>query len=235
MKTQQTILELVGEFESQLTFLRSHCRNFDDGQTIFYKEIASTLRILLHETNSQIPLIKHLELTKMPFINSGNVFNENNIMPFFALVWSETVFSDSGAITRFAPCLNREISILGFNHWWSDQIVLRDIKRNTFTRKDLVTISANQDGGAHVDKKIATPYYEVSRKGTAGALKKDSMHETVLSFQSLGSNLKDESTHPMNPIPPTIRQIADEVVRSIERYVTIIKSTDEKVTIAIRT
>jgi hypothetical protein len=102
MKTQQTIFELVGEFQSQLTFLRSHCGNFDDGQIIFYKEIASTLRILLHETNSQARLIRHLELTKMPFINSGNVFNENNMMPFFALVWSESVFSDSGAITRFA-------------------------------------------------------------------------------------------------------------------------------------
>lgn len=82
-----------------------------------------------------------------------------------------------------------------FQDWWFTPVII-DNKNNIFNRKDIVTIMADQDGGAHVDKKIDKKYAELSQGNSLG-----------------WTDLKNR------PIPGAelvaVRQIAHEVLKTL--------------------
>jgi len=46
-----------------------------------------------------------------------------------------------------------------FDDWWMNQIIISYNKSYEYTRKDIVTLLCNKDGGAHVDKALPADYY----------------------------------------------------------------------------
>jgi hypothetical protein len=103
--------------------------------------------------------------------------------------------------TRYVAMLD-EVPIraqAAFAHWW-DAPVFIDNDRNSLTRKQLVLIAANQDGGAHVDPTIDATYAKLS--------KQNSMNWTVV---------EDGQARPMGePERAAIRQIAHEVLKTLK-------------------
>ena len=56
-----------------------------------------------------------------------------------------------------------------FNDWWNE--INFDDKKNKFTRRDIVTYVANQDGGAHVDPELDESYATLTKMNSASGLK----------------------------------------------------------------
>ena len=53
-----------------------------------------------------------------------------------------------------------------FNDWWNE--IIFDDKKNKFTRHDIVTYVANQDGGAHVDSELDESYATLTKMNSLG-------------------------------------------------------------------
>jgi hypothetical protein len=86
-----------------------------------------------------------------------------------------------------------------FDQWW-DAPVFIDRDRISLTRKQLVVIAANQDGGAHVDPALDETYAKLS--------KQNSMNLTAV---------EDGQARPMaGPERAAIRQIAHEVLKTLK-------------------
>ncbi len=83
------------------------------------------------------------------------------------------------------------------------------MRKNKFTRKDIILNVANKDGGAHVDPTLPEMYYELSRKNSIGW--KLITDETVMDF-SVGPELA------------SIRQIAYEIIVTLEKDFPFLKS-----------
>lgn len=79
--------------------------------------------------------------------------------------------------------------------------MFKDKAGNTFSRRDIVLAVANQDGGAHVDPELDEDYAALSKDNTLG------WHFSV------GGT---ETEFPDNPVPASIRQIAHEVLVTLE-------------------
>jgi hypothetical protein len=81
--------------------------------------------------------------------------------------------------------------------WWNE-IIIRDGRGATFTRKEIVLHVADKDGGSHVDPKLDQDYVELSRKNSLGYF---------------AGNRSER--HPLTrPELPTLRQIAHEVLKT---------------------
>jgi hypothetical protein len=154
--------DYLQHLSEQLYFLKRSSEGFDKGFAIEAKQMAVTIRVLLHDTPSSTSLLTHLG-------TKDKIYYFNTAIPNspFGLTGRRTTTEGGGRTEYYAPLDNlsdkrKERPWVTFNTWWENINVLSDGK-NQFTRKKLVTTVANQDGGAHVDSKLNTPYSEVTR------------------------------------------------------------------------
>ena len=90
-------------------------------------------------------------------------------------------------------------TVTSFESWWSGT-VFRDNSRGTLSRKDLVLIAANQDGGAHVDPALNEVYARLSQDNAMG-----------------WSTSGPDGERPMpRPERAAIRQIAHETLKTLK-------------------
>ena len=89
-----------------------------------------------------------------------------------------------------------------FKYWWTAKVV-GESSQSGLTRGDLVTAVANTDGGAHFDSTLDEYYHRVSRTNFSGYSFADSSGEHEMSD---------------NVVLPSIRQIAHEALRTMERH-----------------
>ncbi len=101
----------------------------------------------------------------------------------------------------YDPSLRRDL-FRPFGDWWT-RLVIRDAEGNRFSRENLVLAVADQDGGAHVDSEIDENYAKLSR-----------LHSLGFTFSKGGAEPKQWTE---NPVPVALRQIAAEVLWSLER------------------
>ena len=252
-KVELTTKKLVEFFEEQIDLLKSHCQNYDQGRTVFYKEIAVKLRLLLRETKNQKSLFKQLNIDIVPFINSVIPIDPNNLLPNFSLLvlksgaatitnmtfvssgkskYNPFVSDSSNSGFEFLPCYERHISNEIFENWWKNQIVLTDIKHNKFSREDIVLSIADTYGGAHIDPNIKEPFYNITNNNSIGINIADDNGFThfpkvqIATFTLVGQS-NDSNADPINtPIPPTIRQIAEEVILTVGSRIKIVKDLE---------
>lgn len=57
------------QLPDQLDYLRRSVRDYDDGHTNEYRRLATTIRVLLHSTNSSTSLLRQLGLEGVPFVS----------------------------------------------------------------------------------------------------------------------------------------------------------------------
>jgi hypothetical protein len=102
-------------------------------------------------------------------------------------------------LPRFSFFPTKSFSKISFQQWW-EQIIIRDQLGNEFSRRSLILDLAEKDGGVHLDKKLKADYKELSR----------------LNSLSITKNLNGgKGEQPVdNPVPATIRQIAEEVLQT---------------------
>jgi hypothetical protein len=153
-------------------FLNLSARAYDDGYEAESKRIAVSLRVLLHDTPQSHSLMHQLGLkASLSWVDTAERINPNNlIVAHPGLVIMRATMTESGVEGTYVPPLgdlapSRLHPPQPFNPWWTND-VMRDGNGTTWSRKDLVLMLANKEGGAHVDPKLTDKYEQlVSHNG----------------------------------------------------------------------
>lgn len=136
----------------QLRFLGRSCAAFDAGHQDEAVRIATSIRVLLHDTRSSTSLLTHLG-AKQTRLRSVVPVRDVSHSVFADLL---TTFTGSGPIPKLRLGAG-DLSLVA-DEWWR-QVVYVHGRGNFIARRDLVLGAANRDGGAHVDSSL-TPEYE---------------------------------------------------------------------------
>ena len=139
---------------------------YDSGYFGEAKRLATTLRILLHDTSKSTSLFKQLGIKhKLKYCATPSPYGPRNILTECQLVKVRI-----GQEMAYEPILDEFPSVfkwqrMSFDQWWNEKII-RDKKGQITTRKELILAVANQDGGAHVDPKLDEKYADLSRRNS---------------------------------------------------------------------
>ncbi len=191
-----TTTELQAHLTEQIGFLERSAAAFDVGFDGEAKRLAGTLRTLLHDTGQSHSVLKQLDLKNRNFVDTAFVLDPTNLFSHGGLV----CVALGAPRTRYVAMLDNvpRTRRLPFSDWWNVPVFV-DKARNVLTRKDLVLIAANQDGGTHVDPTLDERYDRLS-------------HENALGYMAV----ENGAARPMEgPEKAAIRQIAHEVLKTL--------------------
>lgn len=229
----------AAEFESQLLqqmrYLERSCRDFDSGAHDEAPRIATTIRVLVHDTPQSTSLLTHLGFkNQLRYVDTGvyreafdialatevaKKFPKNKIVAKsprdVGLV--ETGQIGDGPIGWYAPLVLQRwragtppyIATKGlstFSEWWETPLVESSTQKS-FSRAHLVKIMANQAGGAHVDAGLDADYADlcIDPQGALVISSKPMM---------LGDPIPDIEN---NIAFASVRQIAFELMLTLQR------------------
>lgn len=196
-KRQVTQPELEQHLVEQLQFLEASAEAFDRGLEGEAKRLAVTLRVLLHDTKNSHSLLGQLGRKTLLFWNTAIPEEPGNLLTHGGLV----MIALGGPQPKYIAMLDEVPAAkrVPFDQWWSTSVFVDD-KKQRLSRRDLVLIAADQDGGAHVDPSLDETYARLSRE--------NSMRWTVVGPAGTVSMLGPERA--------AIRQIAHEVIKSLK-------------------
>jgi hypothetical protein len=236
----------AGYHEDQLTrqagYLERSCASFDKGDHDEAVRIATTIRVLLHDTAKSTSLLTHLGIkNSIEYVDTG-VYRAHLDRALAEWVREHSPGSivagrqpsdvglvelgdaGGGRVGWFAPLrLQRFIKgsppynacprISDFDFWWRTPLVEASSGK-TFSRWDLVNIMANQDGGAHVDQVgLDADYQDL----TIDFLGVQMEHGRQISADISNSNFSPrDALH--NVAYASVRQIAFELLVSLSRH-----------------
>ncbi len=205
MTIKQSKEDLLRALQENVQFIIASSRSFDSGFKSEAKRLSVAIRVLVHDTSRSTSLLTQLGKNDIPFYDTGYEYNPKNLVTQLCLLWLKA----GGTTSEYIPLLydvfklDKAISMVRkvtFNTWWN-KIVIVDSNRDTFTRKDLILVSANKDGGAHTDPTLDEKYVNISRLYSHG-------------WQHVvGSKEIDFANR---PVLPTIRHIAFEVLLTLQ-------------------
>ena len=195
-RVKLTRQELEEHLQEQLPFLEASAYPYDDGLDGEAKRLAVTLRVLLHDAGRSRSLLGQLDRLSGSFMSTAFPVVPGNKMSHSGLA----MIGMSGQDTKYLAMLDdvpftRWVS---FKEWWSE-IVFVDDERRELARSDLITVAANQDGGAHVDPALDATYHALSKRNSMGWRYSDGEVSTPIPF----------------PERASIRQIAHEVLGTL--------------------
>ena len=158
--------ELQEKLDQQLRLIHASIDKFDGWFIDEALRLATSLRILLHDTDKSQSLLKQLWIkNKILFYDSSLEIPQNNWVKTHYR-WLATAFvGNRGA--REVPILddNPKAKKVDFDVRWNG-IIFVDMNWDKFSRKDIVLFAANQDGWAHIDGKIREKNANLSRKNS---------------------------------------------------------------------
>jgi len=210
MGVAQTELELKAHLIEQINFLQRSAKTYDEGYASEAKRIATTLRVLLHDTTWSKSLLTLLGKKRIKFYNTAMEY-DSGLAPNMKLILiiirghgekdQGECFDDAYYRAPLDNCppgtdVNRKMDFL---QWWN-QIVIIDQKKNKFSRKDLVLDVSNKDGGAHIDPELNNKYADLTRSNSLGLV-------------LISNNV--EKKFSTNPELASIRQICHEVLKTL--------------------
>ena len=189
--------ELLEHWDDQLSFIQSSVKEFDKGKENEARRIATSLRIMFHETASSHSLIKQTNLKyNFPLWSSGGLYTPSNLLSSWVLL--EMSMGENGLHYKPLSDTSGRTFFLEYQDWWNE--IVFDDKSNVFTRKDIVGYIANQDGGAHVDPNLNEKYAALTKHNSLGWI------------DGMGNSAKN------NPVYNAVRQIAQELIVSQKFY-----------------
>jgi hypothetical protein len=194
-KSKLTPTDLELHLKQQYDLLVLDARDYDNGLKVKSKELARRISLLI-QSNKKHPSLLDLfdKKSEIKYLNTGEEYDPKNTIITESLVAKTNKDIYYPLLDNYPPFI-KNINKL-FKEWYN-QIVICDGKGNKFSRKDIIIFIAHNDGGGHISFEIDKKYYELSRNNSMGWLKNG---ETVIEGPENG----------------TIRQIAHEIIRTLE-------------------
>jgi hypothetical protein len=213
--------ELEQHLAEQVSFLRVSAQAFDAGSEAEAKRLATSIRVLVHDTRVSKSLVGQLGLKESMKFEDTTVRRE--VLPPGMTAWppgtitihsgitvTQMKFGPRGGTKFAAPLADVAPERIGppveFAQWW-EPIILTDTQGNDFSRKSFVLALANQDGGAHIDPELAPGYAALVKANSLGRM---------------GAGPGQEMRPLLNIALATVRQIAHELLRTLERELPIV-------------
>jgi hypothetical protein len=202
-KRKRTETELEASLREQVGFLIKRGAGFDAGDDSEAKQLATPLRILVHDTERSHALLVQMHAldrlrfidTSHPPVGSGQVRMDSGLAVIeLATDGSARYTAPRGERPQRAP--------RRFGPWWNDT-VLTDTHGNEFSRRRLVLALAHTDGGAHVNPEIDEAYDALSVSNSLG-----------WTFHT-GDGI---ATPAGSPVPANVRQIAWEMQTTLQGH-----------------
>ena len=148
--TDRRFREKLGE---QLRFLERSSALFDQGLEDEAFRLATSLRVIFHDTQRSVSLLTHLRLKQGKMLSSSR--GHGNWQDYLA----EDINLSSANPVRMRPLLGKRFAAVSIEDWWGNQPVFVHATQ-AFSRRTIILSAADKDGGAHVDKELEA-YYEV--------------------------------------------------------------------------
>lgn len=200
---------MSAELKKQLGFLQRSARAFDGGHEEEAVRLATTMRVLFHDTSQSTSLLTHLSMAGTTMLSTPRTDFAD--WRDFLNIQLDPDGRTGGDPVKFLPKLQPAFIPVPFTDWWeSDSITAA--AGTTVTRKRIILGAANKDGGAHVDPKLGQFYSELA-KGTYG------LGITAnIEFDGPAPYPQGATQYARNGHLALLRQIAHEVERSAIHY-----------------
>jgi len=196
-KTPRTNAELKELLAQQIQFLEASAAAFDGGFTGEAVRMAVSIRVLCHDTAMSVSLLSQLAMKDQKFVSTAIEHNPKNILTHSGLVAQYMTANGTEYIAPLDDVVG--VRYLDFKDWW-DEIVFLDVRGRSLSRKRLIQIAANEDGGAHVDPALNEIYRDIKRNNALGWV-----FRTPKGQSPLG-----------DPSAPSIRQITHEILKILK-------------------
>lgn len=159
--------DLEKHLQEQISFLKVSCDSFDEGFDSEAKRLATTIRVLVHDSRTSQSLLGLLGKREINFLDSTFDLNPLGGKALHGgLVCIEMGPSESSYKAMLDDLPAEAFKWVDFNSWWNMPVL--DGQKLELTREKMILTAANQDGGAHVDSKLDKQYYELARKNSLG-------------------------------------------------------------------
>jgi hypothetical protein len=145
------------KLKEQLGFLKRSCQAFDQGHEEEALRIATSLRVIFHQTDKSTSLVSHLGLADSQMLSSSRGHGDYKDFLRYALNLA------SPTPIRALPMLGTAFHKISVNQWWKHEPVFVH-EGKAHARRRIILSAANKDGGAHVDKDLED-YYEALCSG----------------------------------------------------------------------
>lgn len=211
---------LEEKLEQAVELLKLSCEQFDKGNVVAAVQIATQLRVLVHDTAQSHSLLQQLgikdslQYTDSSIKHRGISFLHLENMSNQVISVSDSIYA--GLLIRkmangdrehfptldFAPLLEtnlRDSAHVDFETWYTGQMMFECLGLK-MTRRDIICTLANKEGGAHVDLRYSDAY-------------KYFKEPTMLDITINGR----QACFRQNPVYVSVRQIAWEVMESLKR------------------
>ena len=204
-RTQSELLESLNQ---QIDLLHLSCNNFDNGNMNAALYMASTIRVLLHHTEKSFSILNQLKTCfniDIPdfYDNGNNLYDPSAIVRSNLSNYKVEVISDSEVKMNVCPILSKSNNLVDFESWWHNISIYWETY--TLSRKDIILLLANKEGGSHVDPKIPEELM---------LLKRNISPTVVFIINSIPLSIKSEEF-----IRNAVRTIAQEVLFTFDDYV----------------
>lgn len=149
-------VRLKEHLKRQMKFIRNSCALYDAGDEDEAIRIATTIRILIHETKEPNSLFSFLGVRSTIQLSSSlRKYDYDKGNPSFFDGVSN--FTTSGIVPNLTTSFPQSLDV---ESWW-EEIVLISGPQSIHTRKSITLAAANKDGGAHVEKKLKPQFKEL--------------------------------------------------------------------------
>lgn len=199
--------DLLYQLSKQYKFICRSLLEILKGDEDEIDRLSTGLRILFHNTRHSTGILSQLdqeikifdtckEIELPPSISESN---EEDVQPYGAFIGNMVCMSiGSKDVWQLTPSDTPTWSSPA--DWWNKVLFVEN--NISFTRKKMTLSIANTDGGAHVDRKLESDYFLLSRKGS-----------TNLNFFANSNQF-----YPLGPEKVIMPHIGLEVVASLRRF-----------------
>ncbi len=166
--------ELIESFKEQLNFVKKSSAAYDEGDKSEAKRLATHIDILLHDRGKTLSLLTQLGfLSNTKFFSPAHPYSQGNVLSE-ARLCMKMLNADGVA---YMPILDDAFlgwKQLDFSDWWEEPILIlrgSDFQSQNeigITRKKLIVMMRDKDGGAHIDNLIPKYYSDLGSGKSMG-------------------------------------------------------------------
>lgn len=202
--------ELFEHLEDQMSFLLASTRLYKAGNIAEAKRLASTIRVLVHDTGASRSLLGQMGVkNELLWISSGSV-DPANLIATFNLAFFSTETGGFGPLP--AEFIQEIGSMVDFETWWTEP-VMKDVTGDKFSRKEIVLALANKEGGSHVDK-LQKRMRSLAREGSLG-LSVGPEPGTINFGGSVETFVPSDGLVIASPLPASVNTITTEIYNTL--------------------
>src|SRR5438132_12184306 len=162
-------------FDEQIKLLRVLCNCYDAGNEVVAFSIATSLRVLVHDTRTSTSLLRHVGKKDGQFLSTNYRTPKERIHLGLVRRINVGVNDGVGGEAKYWPLCDetyfsspKDSRLLSFEDWWEKETIFEN-RAHRLTRKDLVLTVADKDGGAHVDKEVEERYDQFRKSWSGGS------------------------------------------------------------------